>query len=83
MILLDLKKFITEHKRVSMWQLTKSFNMDADSLRPMLQVCMRKGQIRLCPKVGGCGSSCSRCSTLMTEIYEVMGERAMPVGCPT
>ncbi|OGT48605.1 MAG: hypothetical protein A3F17_05275 [Gammaproteobacteria bacterium RIFCSPHIGHO2_12_FULL_41_15] len=82
MILLELKKYITEHRRASMWQISKFFNMDPDSLRPMLQLCVRKGQIRLCPKLGSCGSRCSRCSSLMTEIYEVTAaESAIPVGC--
>ncbi len=69
MILLDIKKYIIDHKRVSMQQLSKSFNMDADALRPILQVCMRKGQVRLCSKLDGC-AKCNRCSPLMTEIYE-------------
>ncbi len=70
MILSDLKNYIQEQKRVSLIDLTNHFHIDADALRAMLGKWVSKGKVKKTALDTACGTSCCKCDTAMTEIYE-------------
>lgn len=70
MSLLDIKQHMIRVKVATLGSLCNLFNMDAETLRCMLQHWMKKGKIRQCVKKPACGSQCFKCSSLATEIYE-------------
>lgn len=69
-MLLELRDHIKEKKSQSLLELSKHLNVTVDVLRDMLQLLVRKGQVRVCKKTPVCGTGCSKCSLTETEIYE-------------
>lgn len=61
MILRELKQFILSSRVVSLQQLSRHFQIEADALLPMLQIWQRKGVIRPCESSRGCSKPCSGC----------------------
>lgn len=70
MSLLEIKQYLMKVKMTSLSSLCVYFNADADLTRQMLGHWVRKGCVRQCQKTPACGSSCGKCSPLVTEIYE-------------
>lgn len=71
--LIDIKNYLQSIKVSNLFHLSTYFNMDPDILRDMLQHWERKGCIRKSGKTDNCGTKCSKCSPLLTEIYEWVG----------
>jgi putative ferrous iron transport protein C len=70
MSLVDLKQYLMKVRIASMSSISVYFNTEPDTLRHMLSHWVRKGCVRQCLKTPNCGSSCGKCSPLLTEIYE-------------
>lgn len=70
MSLLEIKRYLMQVKICSLSSICAYFNADPDVLRQMLNHWVRKGCVRKCAKTAACGSSCAKCSPLITEIYE-------------
>jgi len=70
MSLLAIKQYLMKVKIASLATLSLYFNADPDTLRHMLKHWVRKGCVRQCMKTPACGTSCGKCSLLVTEIYE-------------
>lgn len=70
MNLLDIKQYMMRVKLASLSSLSLYFNVDPDTLRPMLSHWVRKGCLRSGLKTPNCGSQCGKCSPLVTELYE-------------
>ena len=66
----DLKKFLVTAHVASLFEISKHFNVDADLVRARISHFVKKGHVRCVQKTAKCGSSCSRCSPLITELYE-------------
>ena len=68
MLLQDLQRYLQTHRQVSLTKLCQHWQMDADALRPILDVLIRKGRVRLVHqrKCGGCHS----CASTDLELYE-------------
>lgn len=75
MSLIDLKHYLQQIKICSLFQLSSYFNREPDVLRSMLQHWEYKGYIKKMSKTEKCGSSCSKCDPLYTEIYQWIGPR--------
>lgn len=70
MILSELKRYLAEHRRVSLTDMANRFDTDPDALRGMLAVLERKGRVRqLDARV--CGT-CGKCDNAATEVYEII-----------
>lgn len=69
-MLIQLKQHIKNHRFVSLFDLTSHFNIEAQILRDMLQLWVRKGKIRERKKTNSCRVKCIKCHPFMTEIYE-------------
>lgn len=70
MSLLEIKQYLMKVKITSLASISLYFNTDPDTLRQMLGHWIRKGCVRQCLKTPACGSSCGKCSPLITELYE-------------
>ncbi len=83
MILMDVRDYIAERRRVSLKDLENRFEMDRDSLRPMLDHWIGRRRVRRIGSAGGCTcSGCSTCDTGLQEIYEWTGTAAQGGGSP-
>ena len=68
--LIEIKQFMEKAKVTSLFNLAAHFNAEPELLRSMLAIWQSKGCIRQPQKSPGCGSKCSKCDPLLTEIYE-------------
>lgn len=70
MILADLRDFLQVKHRVTLNELVVHFKMDAGALQGMLSKWISKGKVRHMPANAACGTSCCKCDSSLTEIYE-------------
>lgn len=70
MLLTEIKNYIRSNQILSLFDISKQFNVEPQVLRDMLDILVRKGQIRRCLKDSKCGTQCNQCSALFTEIYQ-------------
>ncbi|GAB4262180.1 MAG: FeoC-like transcriptional regulator [Methylomicrobium sp.] len=70
MILSDLRDYIKQQHKVALIDLVNHFHMDADALRGMLSKWINKGKIKKVAANSSCGTSCCKCDSALTEIYE-------------
>ena len=70
MILSELRSCLKEKQRVTLHDLVLHFNTDAEALRGMLHVLMTKGYVVKNSINEACGTSCCKCESSLTEIYE-------------
>ncbi len=70
MLLQQIKQYLVARRIVSIMDLKREFNSDADILRDMLQLWIQKGQVRCLQKTPACGVRCTQCDPLFTEMYE-------------
>ncbi len=69
MILSDLRDYLKQRRRVTLSDLMLHFRMEADPLRGMLDKWIRKGKVtKNLPSA--CGTSCCKCDSSLSEIYE-------------
>jgi hypothetical protein len=70
-ILADLRHFLRQNKKSSIKDLSIHFHAEADALRGMLSLWIRKGKVRQVSAGGeNCGAGCCQCDPLLTEVYE-------------
>ena len=74
MLLSELKKYIKLRKSQSLAEISKNFDVATDILQDMLQLLMRKGQVRMCTKKAACGTKCQQCSLAERVVYEWVDE---------
>jgi hypothetical protein len=74
MLLSELKKYIKLRKSQSLAEIAKNFDVATDVLQDMLQLLMRKGQVRMCTKKPACGTKCQQCSLVERVVYEWVDE---------
>ncbi len=70
MLLFNLRNYLCERRRCSLAELSTHFDLAGDVLRDMLEVLIRKQQVRKCSKTPRCGVKCRQCSVFETELYE-------------
>lgn len=70
MTLSALKTYVQDHHVVSINDLTAHFDMDADTLRDMLEILIRKGQVRKIQDADVHCGKCAQCYMLSSELYE-------------
>lgn len=71
MILSEIKKYLMEHKRVTLGDLAWHFDIETEAMKGMLGQWIRKGSVTKLDEQAGCSKTCGRCldGTAM-EIYE-------------
>ncbi|MEN9597275.1 MAG: hypothetical protein RL236_1709 [Pseudomonadota bacterium] len=70
MILSELRTYLKDRKSVALRDLILHFDTDADALRGMLQVLIVKNYVQKASAKEACGTSCCKCDSTLTEIYE-------------
>jgi hypothetical protein len=70
MLLQQIKAYLKQRHIVSLLDLKKEFGADSDVLRDMLNLWIQKGQVRCLQKTPACGTRCTNCDPLFTEMYE-------------
>ena len=70
MTLSALKTYMQDNHVVSINDLTAHFDMDPDTLRDMLEILIRKGQVRKIHDADVHCGTCAQCHLLMAELYE-------------
>ncbi len=70
MILSELKEYVREHHIVNMYDLVSHFDTDADTIRNMLNILIRKGQVRKVRDADIHCRKCVQCHMLAAELYE-------------
>jgi hypothetical protein len=87
MILSDIRQYLQERGQATLADLALHFGTDPATVRPMLEVWMRKGKVQRWEAGTGCGTSCQRCDAAATEIYrwregESQPQMPLPGPCP-
>jgi hypothetical protein len=75
MLLSDIKQYLKNQPRQTLLELSRQFQVEADVMREMLAILVRKGQVSRCTKTPNCGTKCNQCTVLVTETYEWSGEK--------
>jgi hypothetical protein len=73
MILSELRRYLEARGQASLADLSVHFDTDADALRPMLDIWLRKGNVERFGISPDCGGNCNRCAPEATEIYRWRG----------
>jgi putative ferrous iron transport protein C len=79
MILSEIRHYLQQRGQASLADLALHFDTDADAIRGMLQVWMRKGMVHKLVATAACGSSCTKCDSAATEVYAWLSSSA-PTG---
>ena len=75
MQLQQIKAYIKQRHIVSLFDLKREFGTDAEVLRDMLNLWIQKGHLRCMQKTPSCGTRCTNCDPLFTEMYEWIAPR--------
>ncbi len=70
MSLLQVKDYVKNQGKVSLFDLSNQFNIEPDILREMLKLLVSKGKLRSQTKTVKCGTKCVRCLPTQFEVYE-------------
>jgi putative ferrous iron transport protein C len=74
-ILSKVREYVKERGRVTLADIVLHFDSDPESVRPMLDIWIKKGKISKEMLTSACGSSCNSCDAATTEIYIWNGQR--------
>ena len=77
-MLTELKGYLTKRRSASLSEMALRFSTEPDALRPMLDVWIRKGQVRRSD--GSRCEGCCACAPADVEVYEWVG--SMPPAKP-
>lgn len=69
-MLLQIRDFIRREQVASNQQIAREFQIDIQTLQPMLDVWVRKGFIECCQQTKGCQSRCFKCATQPPVYYQ-------------
>jgi len=70
MILSEVRDYLKSRSQATLSDIALHFDTDADAVRGMMEIWIRKGKIRKRSATDSCGSSCNSCEPEATEIYE-------------
>ncbi|MBW1697406.1 MAG: FeoC-like transcriptional regulator [Deltaproteobacteria bacterium] len=74
MLLSDIKRYLAEHRQITLADLAVHFDTDPDAMRGMLEQFVRKGKLRKLVHEGSCGNCCGgSCNSAKVEIYHWQG----------
>jgi hypothetical protein len=85
MILSDIRRYLEQRHQATLADIALHFRTDADAVRGMLDIWIRKGKVQRKMATASCGNSCSQCDPAATEIYvwrsEIDPAPVLPNGC--
>ncbi len=69
MILSDIRDYIKQRGQCSLSDIALHFDCDADAVRGMLELWVRKGKVEKNSATPSCGTNCQSCDPATTELY--------------
>lgn len=69
MILSEVRDYLKQRSQCTLSDIALHFDSDADAVRGMLEVWIRKGKVEKRSATDSCGTSCQSCDPAATEIY--------------
>ena len=69
MILSEIRDYLKQRGQCTLSDIALHFDTDADAMRGMLDVWIKKGKVVKQSATSSCGTSCQSCDPAATEIY--------------
>lgn len=69
MILSNIRDYLKQRGQCTLSDIALHFDTDADAVRGMLEVWIRKGKVQKRSATDSCGTSCQSCDPAATEVY--------------
>ena len=69
MILANIRDYLKQRGQCTLSDIALHFDTDADAVRGMLDVWIRKGKVKRRSATDSCGTSCQSCDPAATEVY--------------
>lgn len=69
MILSQVRDYLKKRGQCTLSDIALHFDTDADAIRGMLEVWIRKGKVEKRSATNSCGTSCQSCDPAATEVY--------------
>lgn len=79
MILSDVRDYLKQRGQCTLSDIALHFDTDADAVRGMLDVWIRKGKIEKRFVTDSCGTSCQSCDPAATEVYSWLESNTLNV----
>ena len=69
MILSQVRDYLKQRGQCTLSDIALHFDTDADAVRGMLDIWVRKGKVEKRSATASCGTSCQSCDPAATEVY--------------
>ena len=69
MILAEVRDYLKQRGQCSLSDIALHFDTDADAVRGMLGIWIKKGKVEKRSATASCGTSCQSCDPAATEVY--------------
>jgi len=69
MILAEIRDYLKQRGQCTLSDIALHFDTDADAVRGMMEVWIRKGKVERRSATASCGTSCQSCDPAATEVY--------------
>jgi len=69
MILSQVRDYLKQRGQCTLSDIALHFDTDADAVRGMLEIWIRKGKVERSSATASCGTSCQACDPAATEVY--------------
>ncbi|MBE9568289.1 MAG: FeoC-like transcriptional regulator [Proteobacteria bacterium] len=76
MILSQIRDYLKQRGQCTLSDIALHFDTDADAVRGMLDVWIRKGKVERRSATASCGTSCQSCDPASTEVYFWVDEQS-------
>jgi len=70
MDLIQLKHYLRERNITPLQDAAYYFNVDVETIRPLLNIWVAKGKVRKRSEIGGACKGCCKCDPATVETYE-------------
>jgi putative ferrous iron transport protein C len=69
MILSEIRDYLKQRGQCTLSDIALHFDTDADAVRGMMDIWIRKGKVERRSATASCGTSCQSCDPAATEVY--------------
>lgn len=69
MILSQVRDYLKQRGQCTLSDIALHFDADADAVRGMLDIWVKKGKVEKSSATASCGTSCQSCDPAATEVY--------------
>ncbi len=69
MILSQVRDYLKQRGQCTLSDIALHFDTDANAVRGMLDIWIKKGKVEKRSATGSCGTSCQSCDPATTEVY--------------